>query len=97
VSVGGCERRKRPKKEPKPEPAASSAPRPVYADRPHHWIYYPDEPIDFCDRRQHHWVHVEELADRPNDSAAILANQKESEIHRRRAEHAEQYPPGWRR
>lgn len=106
VALAGCVRQRRDRGDPPPPPppAATEAPRPEYADRPHKWAYYPDEPLYFCDRHQHHWIkdggrwqHVEQYDARPNYPAPMLANQSEFEIWRRHAEHAREYPPGSRR
>lgn len=106
---GGNRRRDEPAPEPEParrerEPKNDAEPAPAYAAEPHHWSYYPDEPLYFCDRHQHHWIkdgrrwkHVEQFAGRPNYAAHILANQGEFEIHVKHDQHAREYPVGSRR
>ena len=109
-------KRKQPEAEVYPEPAevypepaeayveegALVDPWPDYADRPHHWIYYPDEEAYFCDRHQHHWiqeggrwVHTEEWK-RPNYAAPIL-KASEFEVYKSHAETAAAWPHGSRR
>jgi hypothetical protein len=103
---GGNRRRDEPAPAPEParQPREAAEPLPAYAAEPHHWIYYPDEPLYFCDRHQHHWIkagrrwkHVEQYDARPNYAAHILANQGEFEIHAKHDEHAREFPPGSRR
>ncbi len=110
----GCKRRKR--RDPQPEPVVVDVhePAPVgIASEPcdsearaHHWIYYPDEPLYFCDRHRHHWIpdgvggwaHIHEYdAGRPNYAAPILSNQGEFLIFENHATHSATYPPGSRR
>ena len=108
----GCKRRKRANPQPEPvaadpAPAVGIASEPCDSeDRPHHWIYYPDEPLYFCDRHRHHWIpdgvggwaHINEYdAGRPNYAAPILANQSEYLIWQNHDAHAANYPPGSRR
>lgn len=110
VALSGCahKERRRDRGDPPPPPPPAKTepqePRPDYADRPHKWAYYPDEPLYFCDRHQHHWIkdgsgwkHVEQYDARPNYPAPMLSNQSEFEIYQRNAEHAREYPPGSRR
>lgn len=109
AGASGCahRERRRERNEPAPAPAPQRAPAEPgceHADGPHKWAYYPDEPLYFCDRHQHHWIkdgrrwrHVERYDARPNYAAHMLANQSEFEIHRRHDEHAREFPPGSRR
>ncbi len=112
LAASGCANRERRRDRggdpPPPPPSAKAAPaseaRCEHADKAHKWAYYPDEPLYFCDRHQHHWVqeggswrHVEQYDARPNYAAHMLSNQSEFEIHTRNAEHARAYPPGSRR
>lgn len=108
LGTSGCRHRERRRDDspppPPPAPKTADEPRPDYADQPHKWAYYPDEPLYFCDRHQHHWIkdgrrwrHVERYDARPNYAAPMLPNQSEFEIYLRNDEHARQYPPGSRR
>jgi hypothetical protein len=118
VALVGCRKRSR---KPEPEPHAhheephaeephTEAPPPVnceHADKAHHWIYYPDEPLYFCDRHQHHWVcepgdrwvhYGSEYQDRrPNYAAIILSNETGHDIYHDYDRHCADYPPGSRR
>lgn len=108
----GRRRKKAPPPEPVMEPAAEEAPAGMASepcdsqDSAHHWIYYPDEPLYFCDRHRHHWLpdgvggwaHIHEYdLGRPNYAAPILSNQGEFEIYMNHDMHAADYPPGSRR
>ena len=108
----GCKRRKRADPAPQPVVTESAAPVGIASepcdseDRAHHWIYYPDEPLYFCDRHRHHWIpdgvggwaHIHEYdAGRPNYAAPILANEGEFLIFQSHGSHAATYPPGSRR
>jgi hypothetical protein len=116
----GCGRRRRRAK-PEPAPVVVAEPAPVAAApavqaipddpcthqaRAHHWIFYPDEPLYFCDTHRHHWIpngaggwaHIHEYDQgRPNYAAPILSNQGEYEIYQRYEEHSVEFPPGTRR
>ena len=113
----GCKGKRR-KKAPPPEPVMEEAPiveeAPVgmasepcdSQERAHHWIYYPDEPLYFCDTHRHHWIpdgvggwaHIHEYdLGRPNYAAPILSNQGEFDIYLNHSAHAADYPPGSRR
>lgn len=117
LSTGCGPRRRRAEPEPAPvvaEPAPVAAPAvQAISDDPcdsqaraHHWTFYPDEPLYFCDRHRHHWIpngvggwaHIHEYdTGRPNYAAPILRNQGEFEIYTRYEEHSVEFPPGSRR
>ncbi len=118
----GCVRRRKRRAEPEPTPVAAepapvaAEPAPTVQAIPsdpcdsqarrHHWIFYPDEPLYFCDTHRHHWIpdgagswaHIHEYDQgRPNYAAPILSNQGEFDIYQRYEEHSVEFPPGSRR